>query len=250
MRANRGVRRFLYGFGKFTAMTTVFCTASIIAITGPPTESELAALRAAFDRTMREVEPRLARAGETACAQWQDHDIVPGACDGSREEVEPPARTATPLAPAPQTEPSVIVADAPLPREDLLGAGSPTPRVRAASVREQSRAERREARRETRRQVRRPAAARPRLAAPPPLGASTSGSLDDRRASELDPIDAEIEAPPEETYEEAYDPDDDRYGDNRYDDRYGDDRYDDRYDEPREDEYEEEEPYGGWEDTR
>ena len=46
----------LAGFGKFVVMTSVFCLAMTIAITGPPTPSETASVSAVIDRAARRVD--------------------------------------------------------------------------------------------------------------------------------------------------------------------------------------------------
>lgn len=162
MRAVSLIRAWVYGIGLFTAVTLSLSFAFAIAITGPPTRSEMESLQHFLGAVARDLEPVVEQAGAELCVQLP-LDVTGSLCP-ERAVAETPA--AEPVAyeeerveapPLPETEVAARnerVADEPL----LGGAESARPR-RVERARAQQRPERRA----------RVTAARERRAARPPI---------------------------------------------------------------------------------
>jgi hypothetical protein len=128
------------GLVVFTAMTASLALALFIAITGPPSNDEMAGLRAAGDAALAKFEDGTRALGGAVCAQlpakWKIAAECPGVdTEGAQAKSEPPP--ATPLPPdtiAPQSP--LQIAETPEPEARLLGASTQpaAARARAAPV--------------------------------------------------------------------------------------------------------------------
>jgi hypothetical protein len=192
------IRAWIYGVALFAAMTVSLAIAFTIAITGPPTRSEMEGLQRLLAAVVRQAEPVAEQTGAALCADLPSEVTEPFcpdlavAADETNVVAEPipPA----PTAPAPPEEIGITVAREVAPRanEALLGGEARVERAAPARAAPIERA-RRQARPE-RRQERRVVAARERRATPPritsprteavePIAASDEGAL-----TEIEPM--------------------------------------------------------------
>jgi hypothetical protein len=250
MRAMSVVRNWLYGLGMFTAMTASLVIAFGVAISGPPTDEEMAsvdeALGIASSEAGRVTQDLLAQ----ACAEW------PELCGTQTILAEVPEEPIAPPAAPPRYEPEVIepalVIEAPESEAEaaLLGSASsaatprPAPEVRqrAAEVRRAPEVRRRTAEVSPRAAPRRAAAPRARApvsrraaarapAPPPPIEVEQRAALArlmEGVESVLAGVPAayEAELPPDQAEQQVQSEGDEGYDEGAPDDGYWDDEVD------------------------
>lgn len=165
MRAVSLIRAWVYGIGLFTAVTLSLSLAFAIAITGPPTRSELDNLQLFLSAVARDIEPAVDHAGAELCVQLP-RDVTGPLCPDVTAAESPAAEPAVhevAQAEAPQPTQEVVVARAKVvATEPLLGG------VESASPRrtERVRVQERPARRARVTPVRERRAARPPIVSP------------------------------------------------------------------------------------
>jgi hypothetical protein len=160
MRAVSLIRAWVYGIGLFTAVTLSLSLAFAIAITGPPTRSELDNLQVFLSAVARDMEPAVEQAGAELCVQLP-RDVTGSLCPDVAAAETPAAEPAVyeeahAEAPPPSQE---EIAARVVVSEPLLGGVESAPPRRTERVRVQERPERRA----------RVTAARERRAARPPI---------------------------------------------------------------------------------
>jgi hypothetical protein len=155
------------GLAVFTAMTASLALALFIAITGPPSNDEMAGLRAAGDAALAKFEEGTRALGDAVCAQLPTKWKIAAECPGAETEVAQAKSEPPPVVPLPPDtiapQPPVQIAETHEPDAPLLGgATQPTAaRVRAAPVRVVVRAPRPHAARAPHRTARHPPSPRP-----------------------------------------------------------------------------------------
>jgi hypothetical protein len=126
----------IQGIGVFVAMTVSLCIAFSIAITGPPTPSEMASLQAALASAMRKLGGAAQRAGAEACER-ASADARDAACPAqetpAQAKSEPPSPEPA-LAEQPAIAP-IEAAELDAPTPDLLGGAVEAREARAPGAR-------------------------------------------------------------------------------------------------------------------
>lgn len=113
-------RAWMYGIGFFIATTASLAIAFAVAITGPPTASELEDVGAFFEQVSREAAPVIEAAGIELCVQLP-REVTGSLCPGPTQ-VEQPQRVETATADAPVDQPSARDA-APEPTREFARGG-------------------------------------------------------------------------------------------------------------------------------